>query len=194
MTSNLTWNVPPRAQSAGPALDWPPSVSTSTSSAGNVTPGASPALPSHSFTRFHTPQAYGLNRSSLGSAPPTRKPPGSALPSPSAGVAGGRNHLSSRYWELGGLGPAHVSTPEWQVRKEKWLRQKSFGKTANAANMQHPTCNRRAQQPIEDKSRKPSISTSPLPSQARPETPLGAAELASRAERKDIAAAMALWS
>lgn len=42
------------------------------------------------------------------------------------------------YWQLGSLGPRHMATLEWHHQKEKWLRQKSFGKAAASALRSRP--------------------------------------------------------
>lgn len=179
MASSLKWKVPTRAQSARAPTDSWPSDSTSSS------PGQ--ALPNHPPTTIKSPQPANFNRCSLGSAPPRQRPPGSAPPAPTShGALPLRSH---KYWELGGLGPAHVATPEWQDKREKWLRQKSFGRAANAANMQASLKEHAIKEP-----RRPSL-TAAVPPKTKSEAEIDAqaVELASRVERKDVAAAMALW-
>lgn len=42
---------------------------------------------------------------------------------------------AAAYWTLGGLGPSHVASTEWEERHERWARRINFGAFASAGNM-----------------------------------------------------------
>ena len=96
-----------------------------------------------------------------------------------------------QYWELGGLGPSSVATPEWQVHTERWLAKKAFGKAATAANR---LARLRALGKIQQEEAQsvvidPGVLELPIDIAEEDES---AAVLAERAKKRDIALALKL--
>lgn len=190
MNNKLNWRVPSRAQSAA-------SVSSTWNGSQPATPPppAPAEAPQPLWGMQFSPECndlYFSNRYGQSSAPSRSL----SLPSrPASGQAGGtlpRQSSPKRYWELGGLGPTSVATPDWQVHKERWLAKKAYGIAATAANRQ---ARLQAQGKLQQKGAKSALTEpeaiEPITNNIAEEDE-SAAALEERARKRDIAMALNL--
>lgn len=191
MNNTLNWKVPSRSRSVASASsnsNQSPASTPSTSTPGEITQRLCGVEFSSDCNDLYFSHRYGQSPASSCSY--------SLPPRPASGsISGGTSRQSKspkQYWELGGLGPSSVATPEWQVHKERWLAKKAFGKAATAANR---LARLRALGKIQQEEAQ-SVVIDPaaleLPIDNVAEEDESAAVLAERAKKRDIALALKL--
>jgi hypothetical protein len=193
MSSMLNWRVPSRAQSAAsvsPTWTRPPPATSPTSTPVEDVETLWGLDTSHENTELYFTNRYRQSPASSSSySVPSR---------PASGQSEGssrRAHSAAtvkRYWELGGLGPTSVATPEWQLLKERWMAKQAFGKAATAANrLARLRARGKNHQEEADKATvEPEVILSPDDSTEEKDDSL--AVLEERAKRRDIALALKL--
>ncbi|KAH7618843.1 hypothetical protein Ndes2526B_g05778 [Nannochloris sp. 'desiccata'] len=132
MNNTLNWKVLSRAQSASNVSSTYTRSSSATPLTSTPVESAEPLLDVELSPEYNG--WYAVTRYQRSPAPSSRYAVPPRPESCQLGTACRQTSSTKRYWELGGLGPTSVATPEWQVLKERWMAKQAFGKAATAAN------------------------------------------------------------